>query len=594
MSVDTRTPRSPSGGRSPGFDEDVLNTVRVASDPAQVIVNHASFRVKLGAGVHPPRFGADDTAVMPVFPTSVRSAAEARTRRRRAAPLVWSGRTAPGEPAAAELFQAVRSAGATRLMPRIVDLPLPDGPDEVVPPVRPSVVAPRSPVVGGPLPGAVPTVPRPSRGGHDGDRPAYAGAPSAPRTPSGDSYEPAYHGHHDPHGADRATDGRDGSYDDPYDLSYERETLAERRRRERGRGEPVRHAWYPGRRMNLGVVLLPLRVFLGFVCVYAGIGKLCDPVYFDGGVRGSMVQWLGSLHPWSMAEPLRSVALGHPVGAGLTVAFLQVVGGCADHPGTVAAGRRRVRRRCCRRRCWSPSAGAPSPVYDAPDIIYLAAWSPLLIAGAPVYSIDGQLAGEAWRRLGPRAPLWDLRRYVLRRGVVLATFVAGGTLVLGSVFGSAVRASSSHLDSPATPTDLPTNNLPGSPYPTAPGSPTSRGSLVPGVGHGTRPPRTGASASAAPATPTASAVRGVPRGAASAGTGLPGRHRTVQAPRPPSTPQHPAAPADPDPSGGGSTSGSGGSLGGLLGTKSPTGFLLGMPGGHGGHEGRGRGAAGVA
>ena len=44
--------------------------------------------------------------------------------------------------------------------------------------------------------------------------------------------------------------------------------------------------------MNLGVVLLPLRVFLGFISIYAGMGKLCDPVYFDGGERGSMVKWL--------------------------------------------------------------------------------------------------------------------------------------------------------------------------------------------------------------------------------------------------------------------------------------------------------------
>ena len=40
--------------------------------------------------------------------------------------------------------------------------------------------------------------------------------------------------------------------------------------------------------MNLGVVLLPLRVFLGFISIYAGMGKLCDPVYFDGGERGSL------------------------------------------------------------------------------------------------------------------------------------------------------------------------------------------------------------------------------------------------------------------------------------------------------------------
>ena len=59
----------------------------------------------------------------------------------------------------------------------------------------------------------------------------------------------------------------------------------------------MRHAYYPGRRMNLGVVLLPLRIFLGLISVYAGMGKLCDPVYFDGGERGSMVKWLMSLTP---------------------------------------------------------------------------------------------------------------------------------------------------------------------------------------------------------------------------------------------------------------------------------------------------------
>src|SRR5690606_28922780 len=69
--------------------------------------------------------------------------------------------------------------------------------------------------------------------------------------------------------------------------------------------DPARHAYYPGRRMNLGVVLLPLRVFLGFISIYAGMGKLCDPVYFDGGKRGSMVTWLNTLHPWEVAEPLR-------------------------------------------------------------------------------------------------------------------------------------------------------------------------------------------------------------------------------------------------------------------------------------------------
>src|SRR3954471_5417760 len=143
--------------------------------------------------------------------------------------------------------------------------------------------------------------------------------------------------------------------------------------------------------MNLGVVLLPLRIFLGFISIYAGMGKLCDPVYFDGGERGSMVTWLHTLHPWALAEPLRDFALAHPVGAGLTVAFLQVIVGVLTVFGLWQ------RFAACFGALLSAAllmtvSWKTVPPYDAPDIIYLAAWSPLIIAGAPVYSLDGRLA----------------------------------------------------------------------------------------------------------------------------------------------------------------------------------------------------------
>ncbi|PWS46439.1 hypothetical protein DKT74_07115, partial [Streptomyces sp. ZEA17I] len=247
--------------------------------------------------------------------------------------------------------------------------------------------------------------------------------------------------------------GPDG--DDDY------EDTAESRARRHG-NDPVRHAYYPGHRMNLGVVLLPMRVLLGFISIYAGMGKLCDPVYFDGGERGSMVKWLTALNPWAAAEPLRDFALSHPVGAGLTVAFLQVVVGVL----TVLGLWQRV----------AASVGAllsaallvtvswrTVPVYDAPDIILLAAWSPLIIAGAPVYSVDGRLAGEAWRTLGPRSLIWDLRRRVLRRGAVVASVVIGLTLLIGSILGGAVR--SAEVVTVPGRNDYPTNRLPGMPLP---------------------------------------------------------------------------------------------------------------------------------
>ncbi|MGW1912838.1 DoxX family membrane protein [Streptomyces sp. NPDC002076] len=455
MSVDTRTPRTPTGGRSSGFqsgldDAPALSMVKVPSDPAQVIVNHASFRVQLGASARrskSPRIAwhpsaAQDTARMPVMGTAGRAGATAGRRR----PVVWSGRSAPDDTGAHRLLQAVRGSsvrhtdepepGATRVIPR-VGTGYADAYDDLEQTVE-------TPVVGHQrtAPDAADgtrLLPHMRTVGGAYDEPPYPGAAFEPYE-SHDGYE----GH--------------GDYDDYADLS---DPDAPRRARRHGE-DPARHAYYPGRRLNLGVVLLPLRIFLGFISIYAGMGKLCDPVYFDGGKRGSMVKWLNTLHPWDVAEPLRQFALHHPVGSGLVIAFLQVVVGVLTVLG-----------------CWQRVAAVVGallsaalivtvswktvPAYDAPDIIYLAAWSPLIIAGAPVYSVDGRLAAGAWRRLGPRADIWDLRRHVLRRGALITIVTVGVTLLVGSLLGGAVR-DSSRVIVPG-PGDAPRNNLPGSPLP---------------------------------------------------------------------------------------------------------------------------------
>ncbi|MGA6173818.1 DoxX family membrane protein [Streptomyces sp. NPDC012600] len=422
MSVDTRTPR---------FDEQpALSMTKVDSDPAQVIVNHASFRVQLAPGQRARLRGLADTARIPAMSgAGVGAGAGAGVGRRRA-PVVWSGRSAPGDPGATGLLQAVRNSTAghldTALTAGAAD-GLAGGATQVIPLLEetqpnPVLTAPHQPGRTGPL---LPPM-RQAVGAYDS--------------------------------VDDEPDGRPGTYDGDGD-GYEDGTEARARRHG---NDPVRHAYYPGHRMNLGVVLLPMRVLLGFIAIYAGMGKLCDPVYFDGGERGSMVKWLNSLQPWAVAEPLRDFALSHPVGAGLTIAFLQVVVGVL----TVLGLWQRV----------AASVGAllsaillvtvswrTVPVYEAPDIILLAAWSPLIIAGAPVYSVDGRLAGEAWRKLGPRSEIWDLRRRVLRRGTVVASVVIGLTLLIGSVLGGAVR--STEVVTVPGRNDYPTNRLPGMPLP---------------------------------------------------------------------------------------------------------------------------------
>ncbi|MFI6856847.1 DoxX family protein [Streptomyces sp. NPDC050416] len=466
MSVDTRTPRTPTGDRSSGLDDaPALSMVKVPSDPAQVIVNHASFRVQLGVStrrVQSPRVArhlttSQDTARIPVV-TAGSAADGAATRRR---PVVWSGKSAPDDTGAHRLLQAVRhesvrhpdesatDTGATQVISRVGTAP--QGPgygagyqdgdyggtgyegdgyqDDLTQTVETPVVGPQrthEPADGTRLLPPMRTV------GSAYDEPAYD--------------EPAY------------------TEEDFEDAAGEADDTGWPVRRHGD--DPARHAYYPGRRLNLGVVMLPLRVFLGFISIYAGMGKLCDPVYFDGGKRGTMVKWLNTLHPWEVAEPLRQFAFEHPVGSGLAIAFAQVIVGVLTLLG-----------------CWQRVAACfgallsaallvtvswkSVPVYETPDIIYLAAWSPLIIAGAPVYSVDGRLAGSAWRRLGPRADIWDLRRYVLRRGALVTAVATGLTLLVGSLLGGAVR-DADRVVVPG-PGEAPRNELPGSPLPDAPG-----------------------------------------------------------------------------------------------------------------------------
>ncbi|CCK29228.1 integral membrane protein [Streptomyces davaonensis JCM 4913] len=547
MSVDTRTPRTPTGDRSSGFDDaPALSMVKVPSDPAQIIVNHASFRVQLGASTRrsqSPRIARHLSATEGT--PRVPAAGAAGSGRRR--PVVWSGRSAPDDTGAHRLLQAVRGAGvghaeepadagATQVIPRVGvnDGYGGDSYDALAQTVETPVVgAQRTPPDG------------------DGTR----------LLPDMRQVGSAY---------DEELDYDDREFAEPGFADPDFADPDEGARSRRHADDPSRHAYYPGRRMNLGVVLLPLRIFLGFISIYAGMGKLCDPVYFDGGKRGSMVKWLNTLHPWEVAEPLRQFALEHPVGSGLLIAFFQVIVGVLTILG-----------------CWQRVAAVVGallsaallitvswksvPVYDAPDIIYLAAWSPLIIAGAPVYSIDGRLAGSAWRRLGPRADIWDLRRYVLRRGALITAIVTGLTLLIGSLLGGAVR-DADRVVVPG-PGEAPRNELPGSPLPSEPGERRER----------TPSASTSPTQGATSAAPTAGAATtpGAAQGATTAGTPSETQGTAGQAPPPQQTTPVEEAPStsagptsggttggDSTPGGtggGGSTSGEPGLVGGLLG-----------------------------
>ncbi|EKX62171.1 DoxX family membrane protein [Streptomyces ipomoeae] len=575
--MDTRTPRTPTGDRSSGFnsefdDAPALSMVKVPSDPAQIIVNHASFRVRLGATTRAssPRVArhlsaTENTARMPVVGTAGRSGVPAAGRRR--APVVWSGKSAPDDTGAHRLLQAVRDAGATQVIPRVdaTETGGLGGMGDIEGTAGGGGYGGEHGRYGADM--TVETVETPIVGSqrtHDDHIAGEGTRLLPPMRAVGSTYdEPAYGG------AEYDEDVyADGEFAEPYDDGDD-EDDGERSGRRDGdtptsaAAAGVRHAYYPGRRMNLGVVLLPLRVFLGFISLYAGMGKLCDPHYFDGGKRGSMVKWLNTLHPWEVAEPLRQFALEHPVGSGLVIAFAQVIAGVLTVLGLwqrVAAGFGALLSAAL----LVTVSWKTVPVYETPDIIYLAAWSPLIIAGAPVYSVDGRLAGGAWRRLGPRADIWELRRYVLRRGALVTAIVVGLTLLVGSVLGGAVR-DADRIVVPG-PGEAPRNELPGSPLP---GEPTKR-KRAPSASNSPTAGATSASPSSEAAT-TPSATRDT--GAVTGGQPSETQGTVGQAPPQQSSPagQAPSSTAGPSSSGGTATGGATGSSSGAGGGSSSSG-----------------------
>ncbi|WP_404869272.1 DoxX family membrane protein [Kitasatospora griseola] len=517
--MDTRTPRR-FGQRPAAIDDGPgLNTVRVPSDPAKLSSTQASFRVRLSGpvtalidppagaafgdpyglqhGARPlvtPQVVVPAKAAVPALAGITAASVTGAAPRRKTRVVTWSGQAGPGDTAATQLLEAVR----------------------------------------------LNTVPAPAKAFAEQDTqqlqavPRQYGSGSGTGSGTGSGF-----------GSDETSRvGIAELLDDSVRVGghswHPEGELPEMP----SLGEGSRHAWYPGRRVDLGLVLLPLRVLLGSLSVYAGFSKLCDPVYFDGGERGSMMRWLSSLHPWKVAQPLLDFAMAHPVGAGLAVAFAEIVIGVLSILGLwqrLASGAAMALSAAL---LFTVSWKAV-PAYDTPDLIFLAAWSPLLIAGAPFASLDGRIALEAFRRHGPAEPA-AVRRRMLRRRSVVTAVVVGLTLLTGSLLGAAVRTGRTapvhpptDYGSPVWPSNGPSPS-PATPSPTPSPSP-SKATPSPSRSNGTKPKPSASTTGGGSSTssPHAGTGNGVGSGSGSgtgAGTGSTGGTGTPSTPR--SQPSH--------------------------------------------------------
>lgn len=146
-----------------------------------------------------------------------------------------------------------------------------------------------------------------------------------------------------------------------------------------------------------GYALLPLRIFLGVTFVYAGLDKLTDSAFLSASGAGSIGELMAGVRDTSAIPGLVDTALEAPVGFAVSLAVAEILVGLGTLAGLLtriaAAGGALISLSL-----WLTVSWAVTPYYYGNDLIYLMAWIPLIIAGAPYWSLDSLIRSRRSRR----------------------------------------------------------------------------------------------------------------------------------------------------------------------------------------------------
>jgi thiosulfate dehydrogenase [quinone] large subunit len=182
-----------------------------------------------------------------------------------------------------------------------------------------------------------------------------------------------------------------------------------------------------------GRALLPLRVFLGIVFLYAGISKIADKRFLDGTSPISIHAQVLAVKHGSPIGGLLGPVVDHSFAFGLFMALAEIAVGLGVLLGLLtrvaAFGGMLIALSL-----WLTVSWQAQPWFTSADVVYLFALSPLLLGGAGEFSLDGWLADARERH--PSAGEDQTRR----------ALVIGGTALIGVLLagvGAAFRRSPS-------------------------------------------------------------------------------------------------------------------------------------------------------
>jgi thiosulfate dehydrogenase [quinone] large subunit len=248
------------------------------------------------------------------------------------------------------------------------------------------------------------------------------------------------------------------------------------------------------RMTQVGWVLLPLRAFLGFTMVYAGLLKFFDPAYLDPASPNGVQRQMEAAASSSPIGFLVSFTAQHATLFGLTIALGELLVGLGVLLGLwtriAAIGGFLLSMSFFLTVSWGTS-----PYFFGPDIVFMFAFTPLIIGGdGGLYSLGAAIRNGTRRsmRLETPAPVHESpkvaaeveRRTVLRTGVTAAAIGAGALIVGGvgrMVAGSGGTSTAVAADSNTAPADVNASSTPeplGNAASAAP-SPSSGGSGKP-------------------------------------------------------------------------------------------------------------------
>lgn len=153
-----------------------------------------------------------------------------------------------------------------------------------------------------------------------------------------------------------------------------------------------------GWRDNLArYALLPLRVFLGVTFIYAGLDKLTNSAFMKSSGAGSIGETMRSVRDSSAIPALVDLALKNPVGFGYAIALGELAVGIGTLIGLLAR-LAALGGALISLSLWMTVSWANDPYYYGNDLAYLMAWLPLVLAGAPMFSLDAALRTRRRRR----------------------------------------------------------------------------------------------------------------------------------------------------------------------------------------------------